>query len=62
MTVTVAGLAMWKKCSKAVTLGMPLSTFQITSKGDMRGRGVRGEYRYHTFSFCWPEILDFALQ
>lgn len=40
MMVTVAGLAMWKGYSKAVTLDMSLVTFQIMSKGDIWGGGV----------------------
>lgn len=32
MMITVAGRAMWKDYSKAVTLGMRLWTFQITLK------------------------------
>lgn len=32
--ITVAGLAVWKDYSKAVTLGMHLWTFKITLKGD----------------------------
>lgn len=33
--ITVAGLAMWKDYSKAVTLGMHLWTFKSTLKDDM---------------------------
>lgn len=42
LMVTAAGLPMWKHCSKAVTLGMPLQACQIMSKADT-GEGKKKE-------------------